>query len=127
MYFSPMMRTESATCAGSPGSSQPCGLPVSTAQNLQARVHTDPMIMIVAVPALQHSAIFGHMDSSQTVERLCSRTFARTFSKPSPLGSFTLSQAGLRTNVAGGGAEARARMPFLIAENPCGVLNLRPL
>jgi len=44
-------------------------LPVSTAQKRQARVHTDPISMMVAVPAFQHSAMLGHMASSHTVTR----------------------------------------------------------
>ena len=70
-----MISTDSAQCSGSCGSSHPRGLPVSTAQNRQARVQVSPMIMMVAVPWLQHSPMFGHMDSSQTVASLCSRTF----------------------------------------------------
>ena len=40
-------------------SSQPLGLPVSTEQNLHALVQTDPININVAVPADQHSEIFG--------------------------------------------------------------------
>ena len=58
--------------SGSSASSQPFGLPVSTAQKRQARVQTEPSTMIVAVPAFQHSPMFGHIDSSQTVLRRCS-------------------------------------------------------
>ena len=50
------------------------GRPVATAQNLHARVQMSPRIMNVAVPAPQHSPIFGHLASSHTVLRRCSRT-----------------------------------------------------
>ncbi len=75
-----MSATLAATFAGSSASSQPCGLPVSTAQNRQARVQTLPMTMMVAVPAFQHSPMFGHLASSHTVARRCSRTVWRTAS-----------------------------------------------
>ncbi len=64
-----MVLTAWAVCIGSSKSSQPFGLPVSTEQNLQALVQTEPMSINVAVPALQHSEMFGHMASSQTVLR----------------------------------------------------------
>ena len=76
-------------------SSQPCGLPVSTAQKRQARVHTAPISMMVAVPAFQHSPMFGHFASSHTVASRCSlherahRPEART------RGARALSHAGL--------------------------------
>src|SRR6202022_4912107 len=85
----------------SPASSQPHGLPVSTEQNLQARVQTAPMSMIVAVPAFQHSPMLGHLASSHTVERRCSLTKALTPWKPAPEGALARSQDGLRTISAG--------------------------
>ncbi len=63
-----------AAFSGSSVSSQPRGLPVSTEQKRQARVQTAPINMIVAVPAFQHSPMLGHLASSQTVARRCSRT-----------------------------------------------------
>ncbi len=38
-------------------------------QKPQVRVQTSPIIRKVAVPAPQHSPMFGHMASSQTVCR----------------------------------------------------------
>jgi hypothetical protein len=73
-----MSSTERAAFSGSNGSSQPCGLPVSTAQNWHARVQTAPINISVAVPFDQHSPILGHIDSSQTVASRCSRTVALT-------------------------------------------------
>ena len=49
------------------------GRPEVTAQNPQARVQTSPRIMKVAVPAFQHSPMFGQWASSQIVLRFCSR------------------------------------------------------
>ena len=62
-----MVSTVSATRCGSSASRKPPGFPVSTAQKRQARVHTEPMSMRVAVPWLQHSLMFGQWDSSHTV------------------------------------------------------------
>jgi len=75
-----MSSTVFAVFSGSSGSSQPRGLPVSTAQKRQARVHTSPISMMVAVPAFQHSPMLGHLASSQTVASRCSRTVRRTVS-----------------------------------------------
>ena len=72
MYESFMSATLRATFSGSSASSQPRGLPVSTEQKRQARVHTAPISMMVAVPAFQHSPMFGHLASSQTVASRCS-------------------------------------------------------
>ena len=55
-----------ATRAGSAASTGP-GRPWATAQYAHARVHTSPRIMKVAVPCPQHSPMFGHCASSQTV------------------------------------------------------------
>src|SRR5690606_33560911 len=74
----------------------PFGFPVLTWQNLQARVQVSPRIITVAVRALQHSEMFGHFASSQTVERPFSRRLLRMSLKSSPCGSFTLSHSGLR-------------------------------
>ena len=43
------------------------GLPVLTEQNPHALVQISPKIIIVAVPRPQHSNMFGHLASSQTV------------------------------------------------------------
>src|SRR5699024_9629599 len=111
--------------SGSSGSSQPCGLPVSTAQNLQARVQVSPMIMMVAVPWLQHSPMFGHMDSSHTVANRCSRTFFLTAWYFSPVGRRARSQLGLRP-MGTVLALPLAFMPFLIARVPLGLVTLLP-
>ena len=90
-----MSCTVRALFAGSSESSQPRGLPVSTAQKRQARVQTAPISMRVAVPAFQHSPMFGHFASSQTVARRCSRTVARTASNALPAGIGARSQLRL--------------------------------
>ena len=59
----------SATRRGSSSSSS-VGMPCAIAQYLHARVHTSPRIRNVAVPASQHSPMFGQPASSQTE---CSR------------------------------------------------------
>ena len=121
-----MSSTLAATLAGSSASSQPRGLPVSTAQNRQARVQTLPITMMVAVPAFQHSPMFGHLASSQTVASRCSRTVCRTASKPAPAASGALSQRGLPASPRLSAAP-RARMPSLMAVKPCGVRYFSPL
>ena len=70
------------------------GLPVLTEQNRQARVQTSPININVAVPRPQHSAMFGHFDSAQTVGSRPSWTMSRTFSNPCPEGNLTRSQGG---------------------------------
>src|SRR6185503_13237834 len=85
----------SATRCGS-SQSTASGRPVATAQNPQLRVHTLPRIMKVAVPAPQHSPILGQLPLSQMVCSLCLDTMFLTFRYSSPMGSFTLSQSGLR-------------------------------
>src|SRR5689334_5994560 len=95
MYLSFISCTDRAVFIGSSASSQPRGFPVSTEQKRHARVHTDPITMMVAVPAFQHSPILGHLASSHTVLRRCSRTFLRTASNAAPLASGAFSQRGL--------------------------------
>ena len=73
-----MSSTVRAEFSISSGSSQPRGLPVSTAQNWHARVQTAPISISVAVPLFQHSPMFGQIDSSQTVASRCARTVARS-------------------------------------------------
>src|SRR5690606_21139898 len=62
------------------GSSQSTGrgLPVATAQKEHERVQILPKIIKVAVPAPQHSPIFGQLPLSQMVCNLCSSTRFRT-------------------------------------------------
>ena len=86
MYLSFMSSTLRAVFSGSSASSQPRGLPVSTEQKRQARVHTAPINMMVAVPAFQHSPMFGHLASSHTVASRCSCTMPLTAPKPAPAG-----------------------------------------
>ncbi len=76
--FTPINSTLRATRAGSKGSTA-SGLPVATEQNPQLRVHTFPRIMKVAVPAPQHSPMFGQLPLWQMVCSLCSLTISRTF------------------------------------------------
>ena len=49
-YFKSILAIELATFIGSSLSNFPLGFPVSTAQNLQARVQTEPSNIKVAVP-----------------------------------------------------------------------------
>ena len=49
-YFNSILDIEFATLLGSSVSKIPLGLPVSTAQNLHARVQTEPSSIKVAVP-----------------------------------------------------------------------------
>ena len=69
--------TASATCVGSIGS-RSIGLPLLTAQNPQCRVHVSPPSMNVAVLSVQHSKMFGHFASWQTVCRLRPSIRSRT-------------------------------------------------
>lgn len=104
--------------SGSSGSSQPLGLPVSTAQKRQARVHTEPISMMVAVPLLQHSPMLGQWDSAHTVLSRCSATFFFTASKRSPPGIWARSHLGLRPSSGLSSACWRAFMPSLMAVAP---------
>ncbi len=117
MYLSFISSTVRAAFRGSSGSSHPRGLPVSTAQKRHARVHTAPINMIVAVPAFQHSPMFGHLASSHTVARRCSLTRALTAWNPVPTGAFARSQEGFGGAVTGG-VSPRAFTPSRIAVNP---------
>jgi hypothetical protein len=91
-----MIRTASATRAGSPQSTSP-GFPVVMAQKRQDRVQVSPKIMIVAVPRLQHSPKFGQWALSLTVFKRFSFTRFRTFRYSGPPGIFALSQDGFRS------------------------------
>ena len=64
--FTPISFTEFATLFGS-SQSAAFGLPVATAQKPQERVQMFPRIIKVAVPAPQHSPIFGQLPLSQIV------------------------------------------------------------
>src|SRR5215213_423939 len=65
-YLKPHSLIALATLSGSSGSRY-SGLPLTTEQNLHPLVHASPMIIMVAVPPPQHSPMFGHRASSQTV------------------------------------------------------------
>src|SRR5262245_9715348 len=127
MYRSFISSTLRAVFSGSSASSQPRGLPVSTEQKRQARVHTAPINMMVAVPAFQHSPMFGHLASSQTVASRCSRTMPFTALKPAPAASGAVIQRGLPTRADGGVSAARGFWPSLMAVKPCGVTYFSPL
>src|SRR5210317_1728476 len=124
-YSRPMSLTALAEFFGSSESSQPFGFPVSTAQKRQARVHTEPRTMIVAVPAFQHSPIFGHIDSSHTVLKRCSWTIWRVPEYPLPEGICARNHFGLSPRTSGA-ASRPCFWPFLIAENPASVLYFLP-
>src|SRR5436853_5064087 len=91
----PMRATDRATRAGSSGSFH-VGLPVLTLQNPHRLVHVSPRIMNVAVPRCQHSPMFGHAASWQTVWRFSD--LIRLFSSRylGPPGAGTLNHAVLR-------------------------------
>ena len=69
--FSFMSARLSATRRGS-SVSRTGGRPVLTLQKPHERVHVSPRIMMVAVPRLQHSPMFGQLASWQTVCSRCS-------------------------------------------------------
>src|SRR5690606_6341374 len=91
--FTPISFTASATLLGS-SVSYSVGRPVATAQKEQLLVQTLPRIIKVAVPAPQHSPIFGQLPLSQIVCSLYSSTSFRTLRYSFPTGSLTLSQSG---------------------------------
>src|SRR3982074_2439617 len=92
--FNFMRRTASATRCGS-SSSSANGFAVVTAQNPHARVQRSPAFIIVAVPWLQHSHLFGHCALSQTVCRRKSEMSALVEKKTGFDGSRTLIHGGL--------------------------------
>src|SRR5690606_12235420 len=93
--------TELATLLGS-STSTGKGRPVATAQKEQERVQILPRIIKVAVPAPQHSPIFGQLPLSQIVCNLCSSTRLLTCLYSLPTGNLTRNQSGLRcVGVAG--------------------------
>ena len=77
------------------------GQPVFTLQYEQARVQVSPRIMKVAVPRSQHSPMFGHAASSQTVFRLAPLILLRISRKFSLPGALTLNQSGRRRSTDG--------------------------
>src|SRR5690606_25139333 len=82
--------------------------------------------MMVAVPAFQHSPMFGHLASSHTVARRCSCTLRRVRAYRSPVAGSALSQRGLP--VAGAAAVASGAFgPARMAVKPCGVRYFSPL
>ena len=93
--FTFIKRTDSATLSGSCKSTAN-GRPVATLQNPQERVQIFPRIINVAVPAPQHSPMFGQFPLSQMVCNLCLETISRTCAYSFPVGNLTLSQSGLR-------------------------------
>src|SRR5258706_6164543 len=78
------------------------GFPVAMLQKPQERVQTSPRIISVAVPAAQHSPMFGHLALWQTVCNCWSLTSLSSLENSSPPGIFILSQEGLRPRVGGG-------------------------
>ncbi len=126
-YLSFISCTVRALLAGSSASSQPCGLPVSTAQKRQARVQTAPMSMMVAVPgipALTDVRALGFFADGR--EPMFFHRVLDRHRSPGRRASGARSQVGLRPN------STRARLgdaliPSLIALKPCGVRYLSPL
>ncbi len=80
------------------GSSQSSGAgrPVLMSQKPHERVQMSPIIRKVAVPAPQHSPMFGHMASSHTVCSVLLRIIWRSHSKVSPDGARTRIHSGRR-------------------------------
>ena len=104
-------------------------------------MQTAPINMMVAVPAFQHSPMFGHLASSQTVLSRCSRTISLTAAKWGPPPKRARSHAGLgwalcaaadrpatsdRPAVSDRPAAA-GLTPSLIAVKPWGVVYFSPL
>ncbi|KAH3683602.1 hypothetical protein WICPIJ_005449 [Wickerhamomyces pijperi] len=90
----------SAVFSGSFGSGLAGFLFVLTEQNLQPLVHVSPRSMMVAVASdflpPQHSPIFGHLASSQTVASFNSLTSFFNLWKDCPFGIGTFNQDGRR-------------------------------
>ena len=120
-----MVFTVFAAFCGSSASSQPLGLPVSTAQNLHARVHTEPIIINVAVPRDQHSPMFGHLASWHTVLKSCSVTRALIASNFGSCCTVIFNHAGLRS--AGTWLFTDEATPSLIALIPWRLRYFCPL
>ena len=86
-----------------------------TAQKPQDRVQVLPRIIKVAVPAPQHSPIFGHIASSQTELRRRSRRICLIRLTPGPVGGRAL--MSLRVE-KGYGSWGRDYSPASLAEQP---------
>ena len=115
-YLTLISSIDLATLSGSSSSNLPLGFPVSTEQNLQALVQTDPRSMKVAVPLFQHSLILGHIASSQTVLSLLPSTWLFTELNLLFSFSFNLIQSGfLSTSTL---ELILGFMPFLIDTTP---------
>ena len=95
-WRSPSAATASATRDGSVASSA-SGWPVRTLQKAQARVHTSPMIIMVAWRWDQHSPMLGQAASSHTVTRPWLRMSARVSWYTGWVGARTRIQSGLRS------------------------------
>ena len=95
-WRSPIFFTAQATRMGSI-LSRPAGRPLFTAQKLHARVQVSPRIMNVAVREFQHSLIFGHRASSQTVCRSIPRMICLSSRYWSPSFQRTRIQSGFRS------------------------------
>ena len=94
---SPSLRTADAMRAGS-SSSTGSGRAVMTSQNPQRRVQRSPRIRNVASRASQHSPMFGHIASSQTVWRSRSRMIDLSSAWFGPAASLTFNHGGLRAS-----------------------------
>ena len=84
--------------------------------------------MMVAVPAFQHSPMFGHLASSQTVASRCSCTMRRDGCEALAAGrAGPQPAAACRSERRRRASPARALMPSRIAVKPCGVTYFSPL
>src|ERR1700691_402161 len=90
--------------------------------------------MMVAVPAFQHSPMFGHFAYSHTVLKRCSRTICLTAENSLPAANGARSHGGRRCAVRSAGAAgaalcpaAGALTPSLMAVKPWAVVYLSPL
>jgi hypothetical protein len=70
------------------------GKTFTTSQKRQFLVHFSPRIMKLAVPALQHSPLFGQLPEVQIVFRSCSSMVCFTFEYFSPWGNGDFNQSG---------------------------------
>ena len=101
-WFKPILAIASARFFGSFSSRGGGLLMVPTAQNLHPLVHSCPATMKVASFAAQHSWMFGHLASWQTVWSMFSVTVAfvsLNFFCRSPDGNLVLNQSGNRVLV----------------------------
>ena len=95
-YRSPIAFTDSATLRGSSRSIGK-GLPVSILQKSQRLVQRSPPIKNVASLSSQHSKIFGHAASWQTVCKPSLLTNERNLVYSGPILARVLIQSGLRS------------------------------